>query len=109
MRNIYDRFNENEMAAYREGQAAALKFNANHGDIRQDLFKAETDDHRIYIGFDDVEEGVFLDVTFKRRYDRDGHQKKVTVGCGRFDNAMQRALAFLIRHPHHRPYCSVDY
>lgn len=107
--SIYDRFSESEMAAYREGQSDALKFNANHGGIRQALFKAETDDHKIFIGFDDVEEGVFLDVTFKRRYDRDGNQKIITVGRGRFADAMQRAIDFLARHPHHRPYCCVDY
>lgn len=107
--SIYNRFNEREIAAYREGADEALRFKADHGDINQTLFKAETDTHKVYIGFDDVEYGVFLEITFKHRFDRDGHVKKVMVGKGQFESAMFRALDFLARHPHHRPHCSVDY
>lgn len=106
---IYDRYNEREIVAYREGQDEALRFKANHGDIHQDLFRAETDDHKVYIGFDDVEFGIFLEITFKRRFDRDGALKTIMAGRGRFDTTMARALDFLARHPHHKPYCSVDY
>lgn len=110
MRNtIWDRFSESEREAYFEGVEDGQKFKACHGDIRQDLFKAETDSHKIYIGFDDVEYGVFLEVTFKHRYDRDGNQKKVMLTGGRRETAMARALEFLARHPHHVPYCSIDY
>lgn len=110
-RSIYDRFNEREIEIYREGQEDAQRayFRPDHGDIRQDLFRAETNDHKVFIGFDDVEFGVYLEVTFKRRFDRDHNAVKVMVGRGRFDSAMARALDFLSRHPHHRPHCSVDY
>lgn len=107
--SIYDRFNEKELEAYHQGRDDALRFQANHGEITQELFKAETDDHLVFIGFDDVEHGVYLRVTFKRRFDKAGYVRTVYAGCGRFDSAMMRALDFLARHPHHRPYCSVDY
>jgi ATP-dependent RNA circularization protein (DNA/RNA ligase family) len=107
--SIYDRYNEREIAAYREGQEEALRFRANHGDIHQDLFKAETDSHKVYVGYDDVEFGVFLEITFKQRFDKDGNIKKVMVSRGRFDTALARALDFLARHPYERPYCNVDY
>lgn len=107
--SIYDRYNEREIAAYREGAEEALRFKANHGDIHQDLFRAETDQHKLYIGYDDVEFGVFLEITFKQRWDREGNAVKVMVSRGRFNSCLERALDFLSRHPYERPYCNVDY
>lgn len=107
--SIYNRYNEREIAAYREGAEEALRFKANHGDIHQDLFKAETDEHKIYIGYDDVDLGTFLKITFKRRFDREGNVVEVIGHRGRFDTCMARALAFLARHPYEPPYCDVDY
>ena len=109
MQSIYDRYNEREICAYREGAQDATRFRANHGDIRQTLFNAETDEHKIHIGFDDVELGTFLQITFKRRFDAQGFARTVIVGRGQFDSVMSRALDFLARHPHHTPHCNVDY
>lgn len=109
--SIYDRYNEREISAYREGAEEALRFKANHGDLRQDLFRAETDDYKIYVGYDDVEFGTFVEVTFKGRYDRRYPDclLKVMVCCGTGKKAMARAMRFIAAHPISEPYCSVDY
>lgn len=109
MLNIYDRYNEREIAAYREGAEEAIRFRANHGDIHQEIFRAETDDYKLNVGYDDVEFGNFIAVTFKRRFDRDGYCKNVMLSCGSARRAMTRALRFIEQHPVQEPYCSVDY
>lgn len=107
---MHSRFQtEAEFQAYRRGSEDALRFNANPDGILSTLFKAETAEHKFHIGFDDVEFGVYIEVTFKHRYDSEHNFRKVMVGRGRFPSAMARVLDFLSRHPHHEPYCSVDY
>lgn len=106
---IYDRYNERELAAYREGATEAVRFKARPGEITQTLFTAETATHHLYVGYDDIEFGVFLEVTFKDRFTSAGCVCKVTAGSGNYADVMARALAFLARHPHPRPYCNVDY
>jgi hypothetical protein len=109
MTSIYDRYNEREIAAYREGEQEARRFRANHGDIYQELFKAETDDYQLHVGYDDVELGTYISVTFKRRFDRDGCCKNVMVSCGGARKAIARAVRFIAQHPVEEPYCNVDY
>jgi hypothetical protein len=100
---------DHEHSIFRYGYEEGQKFRSRHGDIHQDVFKAETDDYRIYVGYDDVEFGNFLEVTFKNRYDADGCQKKVMVSCGSARKAIIRALEFIEHHPVEEPYCDVDY
>lgn len=107
--SIYDRYSEREIVAYREGASEAVRFRANHGDIHQDLFRAETDSYKLYIGYDDVDLGNYLNVTFKDRFDKDGCCKVVTVSCGSARIAMARALQFMAAHLVREPYCDVDY
>lgn len=91
------------------GRDEALRFRRNQGGIYQTIFKAETEDYKLQVGYDDVDFGVYIAVTFKRRFDRDGAEKNVMVPCGTAKQGIARIAAFLERHPPEEPYCAVDY
>jgi uncharacterized lipoprotein NlpE involved in copper resistance len=99
----------NEIRAYYQGQEDALKFNSRPGDINQTLFKAESADWKLLVGYDDVELGVYLEVTFKNRVDAEGVTKTVTMPMRSMKAAMERATTFMTNHTPDEPYCDVDY
>lgn len=98
-----------ERQIYNQGAEDARRFQQNQGAIYQNIFKAETNDFRFHVGFDDVDLGVYLSVTFKRHFTKDGHPKEAMVSCGTARKAIARVMAFLDRHAPDEPYCDVDY
>lgn len=77
--------------------------------LHQDVLKMETADWRIYVGYDDVDDGVYLTLTLKNRWNADGERVTRTVHCGTAQKAIERAMRFVAQHPVPEPYCTVDY
>lgn len=79
----------------------------------QDLFRAETPDHHVAVTYDDVECGVQLHVTWKNQWrGTDGplpYRRHVSLPMQNANQAITRAVDFIVRHPIEEPYCAVDY
>lgn len=104
MRNLTD----DQFAIYRMGADDALKFKSGSHLLNQDVFKAETAEYRLWVGYDDVTGIYFLDVTFKDRV-RNGEVVHVSLEFSNTREALERAFRFVTEHPAPRPYCDVDY
>lgn len=107
------RLSDAEHRVFRVGHDAALRFNSDRMDIHQDVFKAETETHKIYIGYDDVDLGVYMTLTFKNRWVRDEVfgpiQRKFEFQFKSANEAIARACVFLSEHRVEEPYCTADY
>lgn len=102
-------YTDDQFAIFQAGAQEARRFHHGAHLIHQDLFKAETPNHRIYIGYDDVEDGVYGSVIFKNRWDADGNQRRVELHFRNAAQAIARMARFLTQNPVPEPRCSVDY
>lgn len=108
-------YSADQAEAYNAGMEEARRAYFRHtpGDINQMLFRAETQDHKFTITYDDVECGIELNVTFKNRWKQDDTFGPINVGVSvrmrSLKDAMARVGEFIARHPGEEPYCSVDY
>src|SRR4051812_761895 len=106
------RLNADEHAIFVAGARHAQRFEHGSHLIHQDIFKAETSKHHLYIGYDDVEDGVSLTITFKNRWLKMDtalpYPRKAVMHFRSAGEALERALKFLAKHSVAEPYCTVD-
>ena len=89
------------------GVQAAQHFRCNeYRDLYQDVFKAETADYKLSLGYDDVDGSYDLQVTFKRHW---AGRRQASVAFDNLDDALARVGRFIEQRPVSRPRCLVDY
>jgi hypothetical protein len=100
---------EDRLMAFEIGRDSALAFRADpYRDLYQDVFKAETVDYKLSVGYDDVNGETILTVVFKRpNYNACHRRAEMVFSSSR--EALERAVRFVAEHPAPRPRCYVDY
>jgi hypothetical protein len=92
---------------YSMGEREALKFRADpYRDLYQDVFKAETADYRLWVGYNDPDGCATLTVELRGESRR---HRKIEIEFADPRQAIERATRFVYQHPAPRPRCHVDY